>query len=157
MVLACAMPTCWPHSPFADGRRTSGAEAARRVGVAPSTVRAWVVAMLHEFDVSPEQGLSRAQASAAFKKPGLDPRSFGSWVMGGYVARVDDRRWLTNKGSEWADPSPDEQLKHETWSASCYPSRHCGGWRVGNGPVPHWRANLSGRDPLTDACGRRWA
>lgn len=61
------------------------------------------IAMLHEFDVSPEQGLSSAQASAAFKKHGLDPRSFGCWVKGGYVARVDDRRWLTDKGRGWAD------------------------------------------------------
>jgi hypothetical protein len=61
------------------------------------------VSMLHEFDVPPEQGLSRAQASAALKKHGLDPRSFGSWVQRGYLAHKEDRRWLTDKGREWAD------------------------------------------------------
>jgi len=60
-------------------------------------------ATLYEFDVQPEHGLSRAQASAAFKKHGLNPRSFGSWVQGGYLARNEDRRWLTSKGREWAD------------------------------------------------------
>jgi hypothetical protein len=61
------------------------------------------VATLREFDVPPERGLSRAQASAVFKKHGLDPRSFGSWVQHGYLAREDDRRWLTEPGREWAD------------------------------------------------------
>jgi hypothetical protein len=60
-------------------------------------------ATLHEFDAPPEQGLSRAQASAAFKKHGLDPRSVGFWVRGGYLAREGNRRWLTDKGREWAD------------------------------------------------------
>ena len=50
-----------------------------------------------------EQGLSRAQASAAFKKHGLDPRSFGSWDQGGYLAREGDGRWLSEDGREWAD------------------------------------------------------
>jgi hypothetical protein len=60
-------------------------------------------ATLYEFDVPPEQGLSRVQASAAFKKHGLNPRSFGSWVQGGYLARDGDRRWLTDVGRKWAD------------------------------------------------------
>lgn len=59
-------------------------------------------ATLYEFDVSPDRGLSRAQASAAFKKHGLNPRAFGSWVQGGYLARDGDRRWLTDFGREWA-------------------------------------------------------
>jgi len=60
-------------------------------------------AALYEFPMSPEQGLNRMQASAAFKKHGLNPRAFGSWVQGGYLAREGDRRWLTRKGREWAD------------------------------------------------------
>jgi hypothetical protein len=60
-------------------------------------------ATLHEFDVPPEQGLTRAQASAAFRKHGLDPRAMGFWVRAGYLAREGDRRWLTDKGREWAD------------------------------------------------------
>jgi hypothetical protein len=43
------------------------------------------VATLYEFPMSKEQGLNRAEASAAFKKHGLDPRSLGSWVQGGYL------------------------------------------------------------------------
>lgn len=61
------------------------------------------VAALREFDVPPQQGLSRGAASAAFKRHGMNPRTFGSWVQGGYLAREDDRRWLTTKGREWAD------------------------------------------------------
>jgi hypothetical protein len=60
-------------------------------------------AALYEFPMAPAPGLSRAQASAAFKKHGLNPRAFGSWVQGGYLARKDDERWLTKKGREWAD------------------------------------------------------
>jgi PIN like domain len=66
------------------------------------------VATLYEFPMSPEQGLSRAQASAAFKKHGLNPRAFGSWVRSGYLAREGDRRWLTSKGREWADSYAEE-------------------------------------------------
>jgi hypothetical protein len=61
------------------------------------------IACLREFDVPPERGLSRAEASAAFRKNGLDPRSMGSWVQGGYLAREYDRRWLTQTGRDWAD------------------------------------------------------
>jgi hypothetical protein len=79
----------------------------RQPGDAPGRKqRDWVareVAALYEFPMSPEQGLSRAQASAAFKKHGLNPRAFGSWVRSGYLAREGDRRWLTSKGQEWAD------------------------------------------------------
>jgi hypothetical protein len=58
-------------------------------------------AALREFDVLPERGLSRAEASAAFKRHGLDPRSSGSWIQGGYLMREGDRRWLASKGREW--------------------------------------------------------
>lgn len=61
------------------------------------------IACLFEFDVPPEMGLSRAKASAAFRKHGLNPRSFGSWVQGRYLAREDDRRWLIDGGRRWAD------------------------------------------------------
>src|SRR5260370_42130509 len=44
-----------------------------------------------------KKGPSRAQASAAFKKHGLGPRAFGSWVQGGYLARGENRRGLTQK------------------------------------------------------------
>jgi hypothetical protein len=83
----------------------------REPGDAPGRKQARLaeqVATLHEFPTSPEQGLSRAEASAAFKKHGLNPRSFGSWVNGGYLAREGDRRWLTSKGQEWADSHAEE-------------------------------------------------
>jgi hypothetical protein len=66
------------------------------------------IATMREFDVKPGQGLSRVQASAAFKKHGLDPRSFGSWVQGGYMTRRGDRRWLTDKGREWIESVANE-------------------------------------------------
>ena len=83
----------------------------RQPGDAPGRKQEWIarqVATLHEFPMSPEQGLSRAQASAAFKKHGLNPRAFGSWVNSGYLAREGDRRWLTSKGREWADSHAEE-------------------------------------------------
>ena len=56
---------------------------------------------LARFGVPPEDGLTRAQASAALRENGLSPRLFGFWVRTGLVAREDDRRWLTAKGQEW--------------------------------------------------------
>ncbi len=58
-------------------------------------------AALARFGVAPEDGLTRAQASAALRENGLSPRLFGFWVRTGLVAREDDRRWLTAKGQEW--------------------------------------------------------
>jgi hypothetical protein len=109
-----------PAAPGSSGSQSSAAAAehpsaqAAAAGIGPvpsanpgpsadSDLIARQAATLREFDVPPEQGLSRAQASAAFKKHGLDPRAFGFWVRGGYLAREGDRRWLTAKGREWAD------------------------------------------------------
>ena len=85
---------------------TAGISPAPSANPAPSAgndLTARQAAALHQFDVPPQQGLSRAQASAAFTKHGIDPRSFGSWVHRGYLAREENRRWLTDKGREWAD------------------------------------------------------
>lgn len=62
-------------------------------------------AALREFDVSPERGHSRPQASAIFRRHGLDSRTLGIWVQNGHLAHQDDRRWLTDKGREWATPA----------------------------------------------------
>ena len=48
-----------------------------------------------------ERGLTRVEASAAFRENGLDPRSSGSWAMHGYITRAGDRRYITAKGKEW--------------------------------------------------------
>lgn len=79
----------------ADDRRKREEDA-----LPPDLVARWVEAM-RRFDVPPERGLSRQEASAAFRENGLDPRSAGSWAMHGYIARDGNRRYITPKGKEW--------------------------------------------------------
>jgi hypothetical protein len=59
------------------------------------------IAAMKEFDVSASQGLTRAQASEALKRHGIDPRAFGSWVRHGWVIRKGDKRHLSPKGRQW--------------------------------------------------------
>ena len=59
------------------------------------------IAAMREFDVSPDRGLTRAQASEALKRHGIDPRAFGSWVRHGWVIRKGDKRHLSPKGRQW--------------------------------------------------------
>ena len=61
------------------------------------------IAAMKEFDVPPNRGLHRAQASDALKRHGIDPRAFGSWVRHGWVIREDDKRYLSPKGRQWLD------------------------------------------------------
>jgi hypothetical protein len=68
----------------------------------PDLMARWVAAM-RRFDVPPEQGLSRAEASAAFRENGLDPRSSGSWAMHGWITRDGDLRYITDKGKDWLE------------------------------------------------------
>lgn len=56
------------------------------------------VELMRRFDVPPERGLDREEASAAFSQNGYNPRSFGGWVRRGLIQRDDDRRYLTGKG-----------------------------------------------------------
>jgi hypothetical protein len=79
----------------ADDRRKREDEA-----LPPDLMARWVAAM-RRFDVPPGQGLTREEASAAFRENGLDPRSSGSWAMHGYIARDGDRRYITTKGKKW--------------------------------------------------------
>jgi len=58
-------------------------------------------AALARFDVPPEDGLTRAQASAALRENGLSPRLAGFLSRDGLITREGDRRWLTDKGREW--------------------------------------------------------
>jgi hypothetical protein len=59
------------------------------------------VAAMKEFDVSASAGLTRAQASEALRRHGIDPRAFGSWVRHGWVIRKGDQRYLSPKGRQW--------------------------------------------------------
>jgi hypothetical protein len=59
------------------------------------------IAAMKELDVPARDGLTRAQASEAFKRHGIDPRAFGSWVRHGWVIREGDRRYLSPKGRQW--------------------------------------------------------
>jgi TIR domain len=69
-------------------------------GVPSDLMARWVAAM-QRFDVPPGQGLTRQEASAAFRENGLDPRSSGSWARHGWITREGDRRYITAKGKEW--------------------------------------------------------
>jgi TIR domain len=59
------------------------------------------VAVCKRFDVPPEKGLNREEASRAFSDNGISPRACGSWTQHGWIIREGDRRWLSDKGREW--------------------------------------------------------
>jgi hypothetical protein len=75
-----------------------------------SLTERWI-ATLKRFDVTHEEGLSRAEASAAFRDNGLSPRAAGSWTRHGWIAREGDRRWLTDKGRRWIAKKEAEMAK----------------------------------------------
>ena len=59
------------------------------------------IAVCKRFDVPPEKGLNREEASHAFSDNGINPRACGSWVKHGWIIREGDRRWLSDKGRVW--------------------------------------------------------
>jgi TIR domain len=59
------------------------------------------IAVCKRFDVPPEKGLNRKEASRAFSDNGISPRACGSWTKNGWIIREDDRRWLSDKGRDW--------------------------------------------------------
>jgi hypothetical protein len=59
------------------------------------------IAVCKRFDVPPEKGLNREEASRAFSDNGINPRACGSWVKHGWIIREGDRRWLSDKGRVW--------------------------------------------------------
>lgn len=59
------------------------------------------VAVCQRFDVPPEKGLNREEASRAFSDNGISPRACGSWTQAGWIIREGDRRWLSDKGRDW--------------------------------------------------------
>lgn len=60
-------------------------------------------AALARFDVLPENGLTRPQASAVLREHGLAPQYSGVWSNSGLIAYDpdNDRRWLTDEGRAW--------------------------------------------------------
>jgi hypothetical protein len=48
------------------------------------------------------QGLTRAEASALFRKHGFSPQAAGGWVRGDWLEiRDDGRRYLTERSLSW--------------------------------------------------------
>jgi hypothetical protein len=55
-------------------------------------------ALMQRFDVPPDRGPGREEASYAFRENGDEPRSSGGWVRRGLIERAGDRRYLPDKG-----------------------------------------------------------
>ena len=56
-----------------------------------------------------ERGLTRAQASAVFRKHGLAPQTAGGWARGDWIeTRQDGRRYLTERSRSWLAEQPEE-------------------------------------------------
>jgi len=63
----------------------------------PESVR--MAAVLHEWG---DRGLSRAEASALFRKHGFAPQTSGGWARGDRIeTRADGRRYLTGRSHTW--------------------------------------------------------
>jgi hypothetical protein len=57
------------------------------------------VAILREWG---DRGLSRAEASALFRKNGMAPQAAGGWARGEWIeSRDDGRRYLTERSRRW--------------------------------------------------------
>lgn len=49
-----------------------------------------------------DRGLSRAEASALFRKHGMAPQAAGGWTRGEWIeSRDDGRRYLTQRSRQW--------------------------------------------------------
>ncbi|MCO6007493.1 hypothetical protein NE236_21170 [Actinoallomurus purpureus] len=49
-----------------------------------------------------ERGLTRAEASALFRKHGFSPQAAGGWARGDWLeVREDGRRYLTDRSLHW--------------------------------------------------------
>lgn len=59
------------------------------------------IAVCQRFDVTPENGLNRRDASRAFSDNGISPRAAGSWTQHGWIIREGDRRWLSDMCRDW--------------------------------------------------------
>ena len=91
----------WIERILAPAPDTAAVPSAPDAHGVPSDLMARWVAAMQRFDVPSGQGLTRQEASAAFRENGLDPRSSGSWARHGWITREGDRRYITAKGKEW--------------------------------------------------------
>jgi hypothetical protein len=49
-----------------------------------------------------DRGLSRAEASALFRKHGMAPQAAGGWARGEWIeSRDDGRRYVTERSRQW--------------------------------------------------------
>jgi hypothetical protein len=49
-----------------------------------------------------ERGLTRAEASALFRKHGFAPQAAGGWARGNWIeSREDGRRYITQRSRRW--------------------------------------------------------
>ncbi|MBD2897527.1 hypothetical protein amrb99_64910 [Actinomadura sp. RB99] len=56
------------------------------------------------------QGLTRAEASALFRKHGFSPQAAGGWVRGDWLeVRDDGRRYLTERSLRWRAEQEDPE------------------------------------------------
>lgn len=64
-----------------------------------STSEQRALAVLREWG---HRGLTRAEASALFRKHGFAPQTAGGWARGDWIRTTeDDRRHLTRRSQEW--------------------------------------------------------
>jgi TIR domain len=101
-----SLPTAKAEAPtvLPDDRSGSNAptetEATELSGDEPTRIER-EIAVCKRFDVPPEKGLNREEASRAFSDNGISPRACGSWTQHGWIIREGDRRWLSDKGRDW--------------------------------------------------------
>lgn len=63
-----------------------------------------------------QRGLTRAEASALFRKHGFSPQAAGGWVRGDWLeVRDDGRRYLTDRSLHWLaeDGDRDDHQLHD--------------------------------------------
>ncbi|MGH3171631.1 MAG: hypothetical protein ACRDN0_37935 [Trebonia sp.] len=68
-----------------------------------------IAALLSEWD---DRGLTRAEASALFRKHGFAPQIAGGWTRGGWIeTRADNRRYTTDRSRLWlaGEEDPDRR------------------------------------------------
>jgi hypothetical protein len=99
-------PSAQPEVPTAPHEATRKdaaniAEVAELSGDGQPTRVEREIAICKRFDVPPEKGLNREEASRAFSDNGIDPRACGSWIQHGWIIREGDSRWLSDKGRDW--------------------------------------------------------